>query len=186
MRRQSFSLFGAAFLILTIALLSGLFAAGARVSARAQATDPRTVQDYFLLLPERYAGISRARREEMLRSGNVTVDLRNGYISYQDSAEDRSAIALFRRPDGSHLIAVTYLGPDLRVNPNFEEVSRISFLRYANGRWSDVTRSTLPIPFNSRLTYELPRYGTTIKVTGRRGQRAYDLVWANGRFTVSR
>ena len=186
MRRQFLSFYGNYFSLLTIALLLLGVTLRTSLSVSAQTTNPRTVQDYFLLLPERYAGISRERREELLRNGNVTVDLRNGYLSFQDSAEDRSAVALFRRPDGSYLIAVTYLGPDLRVSPDFEEVSRIYFLRYQNGTWRDVTRSTLPLPFDSRLIYELPRYGTTIKITDRNGQRAYDLMWRNGRFTIMR
>jgi hypothetical protein len=74
-------------------------------------------------------------------------------------------------------------------------------MRYENGKWSDVMKSMLPVPYSDKFVYVIPRYGTTIKVTRAntdkdwergtdkvygKGPRAYDLVWTNGKFKVRR
>jgi hypothetical protein len=72
----------------------------------------------------------------------------------------------------------------------------LSLLRYENGRWKDVTKALLPVPYNENYIYMIPRYGTTIKVTTGnsednwveygRGKKVYDLVWTQGKFKVQR
>lgn len=52
--------------------------------------------------------------------------------------------------------------------------------------WRDVTQATLPVPFDPKLVYELPRFGTTINVMNERGGKVYELVWTNGSFTLKR
>jgi hypothetical protein len=40
----------------------------------------------------------------------------------------------------------------------------------------------LPLPFNRRYEYKLPRIVTTIEVTTARGAKVYNLVWKGGKF----
>jgi uncharacterized caspase-like protein len=142
----------------------------------------RSVRDYFLQLPEQYLNLTPARRAEVLRSEATIVDIKNGYISFPLGAHSRYALTVFKLDADSYLVAVSYYGP-----PNILlHTSNLSFLRYEGEQWSDVTKATLPLPFDPTLRYELPRYGTTITVTNQSGGKVFDLVWANGTFVVKR
>ncbi|HYE63953.1 MAG TPA: hypothetical protein VD966_00130 [Pyrinomonadaceae bacterium] len=151
----------------------------------AQSAEPRTVIDYFLLVPERYVGYDRQFREELLRSGraDTLVDVQNGYISYRATDNPEAfEFAIFKKPDGKYLIAFS-----IGYDPDFPDTpSKLLFLNYENGKWSDVTRASLPVAFNKRLTYKLPREGRNIVVTDDKGRRVYTLAWAGGKFSVSK
>ncbi len=161
-----------------------------------QTSEPRTIADFFLLIPERYLTVPRAERPALLRrmkagavGSGFEVDVANGFMNFQGHAEESYTLALFRRPDGSPLIAITYYGiriDDRRPNSDPEDIAELYFLRYERGRWRDVTRETLPVPFNKNFRYNLPRKGTTIEVISEGDHKEYDLVWARGRFTVRR
>ncbi|MDQ1559383.1 MAG: hypothetical protein QOD32_2443 [Pyrinomonadaceae bacterium] len=148
------------------------------------------VRDYFYTLPERYLDIPTDDRADALQRTDVVVDERNGYISLLHGASGRYVVAVFREktqvdsstPD-RYLVALSQTLPG---SSSARTTSRFFFLRYDMKKWSDVTDEVLPRPFDSNLHYELPRYGTTITVTNRAGERVYDLVWANGRFNVKR
>jgi len=90
-------------------------------------------------------------------------------------------VCLFKRTDGSYLVAVNGIEP-----PDDVWTPWLEFLTYQKGRWVDVTEATLPRWFSKQLGYELPRYGTTIRVVTESGKRVYDLVWTRGRFQVKR
>ena len=163
--------------------------------ARAKPAQPETVLDYFLLLPkESYfaSPLSSSERKKWLynKSGSVkpVIDIENDYILFPgDGAQGTLQFAVFRYK-GRALIV---------VRDSFEDGS-LNFLRYENGRWTDVTSAMMPAIYNVRYDYHVPRWGTTIKVTaGRRyykdvgiapnrGQKIYDLVWIEGRFKVKR
>ncbi len=167
-------------------LLAGL-ASGAAALAR-PATPPRTVVDYYLLLPSEYFGglANEGSRQERLRilrdfKGSL-VDTRNGYLYLEgDGAQESLTVCLFRRPDRSYLIA---------VNANEDSDGgwdpSLDFYLYRNGHLVNVTRSTLLRRFSKKLGYKLPRYGTTIKVITEAGETVYELPWVNGRFRVRR
>jgi hypothetical protein len=161
-----------------------------------QTRDPRTIADYFLLIPERYISVPRTQRPALLRHMQVgatgsgfEIDVANGFMEFAGDGEFRHTVALFRRPDGSPLIGITYSG--FRVDERRgggEDVSELYFLRYdaRTGIWRDVTRQMLPLPFNRNARYNLPRRGTTIEVYGEGDRKLYDLIWSQGRFRVRR
>lgn len=166
-------------------------AAGSGSGVAAQSPEPKTVADFLLLVPERYTvGHDRRFREELLRGehrGGV-IDIPNGYISY-DASDNPSGFefAIFKKSNGKYLVAYSTgafhdpeLGKELGNWPVFY------LLSYERGRWSDVTRSVLPVPFDKSLAYGLPRQGRSIGVWNARGRRLYDLTWRNDRFRVSR
>lgn len=147
-----------------------------------RAKSPRTVVDYYMLLPARYFEIDR-RNLLNLKYGAV-VDVRNGYIhTWHDGAQQGLEVALFRRPDGSYLVAINHMGDE---GPDDAWSPWLDFLTYRNGRWTDVTKTTLPRQFSEKLGYELPRYGRTIRVVTESEKLVYDLVWTRGRFHVKR
>lgn len=141
----------------------------------------RGVREYFYTLPERYLDIPTESRAALLQSAGAIVDAQNGYISLQNGASGRYVLTVFRRTDDSYLVALSHTRPG-----SSRSLSRFFFLRYDLEKWSDVTDSVLPVPFDPALNYELPRVGTTIPVTNRAGAKVYDLVWTNGRFVVKR
>jgi hypothetical protein len=160
-------------------------AAGIRTAA-AQSSEPKTVADFLLLVPERYMeGYDRRFREEMLggKHRGVVVDIPNGYISY-DASDNPSGFefAIFRKSNGRYLVAYStgaFYEPEVDAGPT------LFLLSYEDGRWRDVTRATLPAGFDGKLAYKLPRRGRNIEVWDVRG-RNYILTWRNDRFRIGR
>src|SRR5260370_34641067 len=78
----------------------------------AAAPPPRTVLDYYLLLPSRYLGglgtDSRAERLRLLHDSKGSfVDIRNGYLHVAGAGEQSDLnVCIFRRPDQTYLAAV--------------------------------------------------------------------------------
>ena len=163
-----------------------------------QADAPKTVRDFFMLLPEKYFTLEgcdrekdkdcRKAREEYLKTFGE-VDIANGYIKGGcDGGQACIEMAIFKRPDGSYLVGVATFAEML--NDNY-------FLDYKNGAWSDVS-SSIP-EFSKKNMYELPRNGTTVQVFAKKivesgpdfeasekGKKLYDLVWGDGKFTIRR
>lgn len=169
--------------VLTIAIAPGVGASAA------QASEPKTVADFFLLVPERYVGgYDRRFREEMLRGEHrgVVVDIPNGYISY-DASDNPTGFefAIFRKSNGRYIVAYSD-----GVSDNFDwEVGdgyTFFLLSYEGGRWRDVTKESLPVAVNKRLAYMLPRHGRSIEVVGEGGRERYTLTWARDRFRIKR
>lgn len=163
--------------------------------ASAKPAQPKTVLDYFLLLPNKSyfaVPLSKSQRKTWLRDRSASikpiVDIKNDYLLFPgDGAQGTIQFAIFRHK-GRALVV---------VRDDFEDGS-LDFLRYESGHWKDVTKQMMPAPYNVRYDYQVPRYGTTIKVTAGRdyfkdtkptrnkGKRLYDLVWVNGTFKVRR
>ncbi|MFL6210486.1 MAG: caspase domain-containing protein [Pyrinomonadaceae bacterium] len=140
----------------------------------------QNVRDCFLSLPEQYLAVPAERRADVLRASTAVVDMKNGYISFPAGANGRTTVAVFKVASSNYLVAVSHTGS--AVQPG----SKLFFLHYADGQWSDITDTALPVPFDPTLKYELPRLGTTIAVTNRAGAKVYDLLWQNGSFVVQR
>mgnify|MGYP003576098450 CR=1 FL=1 len=165
-------------------------AAGAGTAA-AQSSGPKTVADFLLLVPERYMGGYDLRfRQELLRGEHrgVIVDIPNGYISY-DASDNPSGFefAIFRKSDGGYLVA--YSDGAFHDQEMAEELGNwptLLLLSYEGGRWRDVTRESLPVAYDKRLAYMLPRRGRGIAVWDGRGRRLYTLTWRNDRFRLDR
>jgi hypothetical protein len=125
------------------------------VSALASSTPqpkPMTILDYYLALPQKYlkhAGGDSAKE----RSAALYIkDVETGYLqARQAGGEFYSAVALFKRPDGSDLVAVENRECAAGCNEEFY------FLAYENGQWMDVTAKTLPAMKQEDLRATLDR-----------------------------
>ena len=80
--------------------------------ARAGSHPPRTVVQYYLLLPSKYfGGLAADTRKERMhlildRSGSV-VDVDNGYLHVKgDGAQPELTVCIFRRPNQDYVAAV--------------------------------------------------------------------------------
>ena len=163
------------YLLMLVAALS-LQPAG----AAPQTSGPRTVLDYYLLLPDKYFEAGGEHRVKWMldpRRGAI-VDVKNGYIyAPGDGAQNTLYVCLFRKADASYVVA---------VKADVEGSTQLDFYEYRGGRFVDVTQSVLPVAVDESLEYEMPRYGTTIKVKGKGGKSLYNLVWQRGRFGKKR
>jgi hypothetical protein len=148
-----------------------------------QSSKPRTVLDYYLLLPDKYFEANKEQRVKWMldpKRGAI-VDVRNGYIyAPGDGAQMSIYVCLFKKADGSYLIGVkSSYWEDI-------EYTDLDFYIYEGGGFLEVTKSVLPIAENEELKYEMPRYGTTVKVRNKRGKKIYELVWGGERFRLKR
>ena len=87
-------------------------------------------------------------------------------------------IAIFRY-NGIDTIAVLSGSYD----PN---IPSLDFFHYKNGKWINVTKTLMPIKFNSNYNWSLPQYGTTIVAKTESGKKKVELRWVNGRFLAQR
>jgi hypothetical protein len=161
------------------------------VAAAAQTRQPKTVRDYFMLLPESYFSFDccyhlppSRRKIEYLKRYLFVEDSENGYMSgHGDAAQEGFEMALFKRPNGSYLIGFYTFGEG-----GIEETPWVVFLDYKAGRWTDVSRREIPEYSPEKNDYRLPRKGTTIEVFEKAEERVprklYDLVWSNGKFAI--
>ena len=169
---------------------------GASSSARTR--QPRTVREYFVLLPQKYFTLEGCvdnptrdncdrARAEYLKNFLEVEDTTNGYMRGGcDGAQRCFHMALFRRPGGAHVVGLT---------TSFEGVEGSYFLEYAGGRWRDVGARVVP-GYGEDKVYEMPRYGTTVEVYENRmvagedyrerGRKLYNLTWKNGAFTIEK
>jgi hypothetical protein len=177
--------------LVVVVCLGGAFASQPACAAAPRAKTrkvaaPRTVVDYYLLLPRERQYFEWETREDLLRiitpaSGGLT-DIRNGYLETMgDGAQAQTTVCLFKRPDRTYVVAVS---ANRASDGDWEPW--LDFYLYKNGRMVDVTEATLPMRVGKRLGFVLPRYGTTIKVINESGRKVYDWAWVGGRFRVRR
>lgn len=184
------------FIALVALALLGVLLASAPASSIAQ-SKPMTILDYYLALPQKYlkhvGGISAPARNASL----FVSDVENGYLqARQPNGEIYSSLALFKRPDGSDLIAV-----ENRDCENGGCTEEFYLLTYRNGEWVDVTNKMLPAisdeevrggleqrfkpmaGFQPRLLHRLSGGGSSIDVTEYwSGLALGELQWVNGEF----
>lgn len=164
--------------------------------AAAQANGPKTVIDYFSLLPDKYFTLEGCMREsdkdcskaraEYLKTYTEVEDIANGYFKGGcDGAQSCIEMAIFKRPNGTYLVGLATSG---------EMINDFYFLNYTAGKWANVSSTAIP-GFSKNNWYELPRVGTTVRVYAKkitergpdyeiseRGRKLYDLEWKSGRF----
>jgi hypothetical protein len=162
--------------------------------------EPRTVRDFFLAFTQDVFYIEgcdessdpgcRKARAKYLETYLEIEDTKNGYLTAGgDGAQAALKMTIFRKPSGKYIVAVNQFG-EIGDDYNFWE--------YENGRWKDVSKQVVP-EYSTRKMYDLPRYGTKVAVfekkiidtdgvieMSERGRKLYDLVWKNGKFTISR
>ena len=164
------------------------------VDTGAQGKRPRTVREFFELLPQKYFPLEGCAsnptkpncdraRAEYLKNYLQVEDIANGYMQGGcDGAQSCFQMALFRRPSGAYIVGLT---------TSFEMGEESRFLEYSDGKWRDIGAKVVP-GYGSDKIYELPRHGTTVavyeyrRVKGEefreRGRKLYDLVWKDGKF----
>jgi hypothetical protein len=168
--------------------------------AQTSSNQPKTVRDYFMLLPQKYFVLEgcepktdkdcQKAKLDYLKTFVDVEDTQNGYLKGGcDGAQSCLEMALFKRPDGSYLVGVS----------TFAEMMEDSkFLDYRNGNWTDVSAQVVP-QYSRKNIYEQPRYGTVVKVFAKkviekgkdyeiseRGAKLYDLEWKDGKFTIKK
>lgn len=162
----------------------------------AQTNQPKTVRDFFNLLPQKYFTLegcepktdkncNKARREYVQTFLEVE-DSANGYWkSGCDGAQSCLTMALFKRPDSTYIV---------HVLTEFEMGEDSYFLEYKSGKWFDIGTKAIP-SYSKKNTYLPPRTGTTIEVFKKnfpepnfseRGKKIYSLVWKSGKFTIKK
>ena len=152
--------------------------------------EPKTVRDFFTLLPQKYFTLegcdtetdkdcSKARAQ-YLKDMTVVEDIPNGYFKGGcDGAQACIEMAIFKRPDGRYVIGVQTV---------LYGVYTCNFLDYSDGKWTDVSKKVVP-GFSQDLIYDMPRNGTTVKVFAKseidsdKDRKLYELAWKDGRFT---
>ena len=91
----------------SFALLALIFGAALQATAQAK-NNPRTVADYFMLLPEKHLSILEYYKNR--RRAIETLDVKNGYLKVKDKVFDgettEAEIALFRKPNGAAVIVI--------------------------------------------------------------------------------
>ena len=146
-----------------------------------EVADPKTVLDYYRLLPDKYFEADEEQRVNWMldkRRGAV-VDLEHGYLhALGDGAQTDIYVRLFDRRGQLPVVAVMYHASD---SPDF---TYIDFFEYRDGGL--VQESLSPVEIDENLTYELPRYGNTIQAFTTHGSPVYDLVWSQTKFELRR
>ncbi|MGD9629168.1 MAG: hypothetical protein AB7V18_07980 [Pyrinomonadaceae bacterium] len=162
----------------------------------AASDQPKTVIEFFNLLPEKYFPLEGCFREtdkdckkaraDYLKTFTEVADIKNGYFKGGcDGAQSCIEMAIFKRPDGSYLVG---------IQTTAEVMNDFYFLDYAAGAWRDASAE---VPgFSQKNWYEMPRIGTTMKVFEKKviekgddyeitekGRKLYDLVWKDGKFS---
>lgn len=162
---------------LSFGFITVIFAA---LSVTSQSKGPRTVRDYFMLLPAKVFSIEcclertpKLSKEAYLKKYLEIEDPANGYMKGGgDGAQEAFEMALFKKPDGSYLIGIYTVGEG-----GVEEVPFVFFLQYKAGRWTDVSKTVIPGYDPLTRIYQLPRHGTTIEVF-QKDEAADDLIKA--------
>ncbi|HQZ95261.1 MAG TPA: hypothetical protein PLP21_03030 [Pyrinomonadaceae bacterium] len=167
------------------------------LAASAQSKTPKTVRDFFMVLPDKYFSLDccmtmprSKQKPEYLKRYLKVEDTANGYMSgYGDAAQEGFVMALFKRPNGSYLIGFYTYGEG-----GIEDTPWTVFLDYKAGKWTDVSRKSIANYSKEKYVYELPRNGTTVQVFEKdengtdwnKGKKLHDLVWKDGKFTLSK
>ena len=144
-------------------------------------TPPKTVTDFYLALPDNLSDIAGASRSDLpnfegslvfspseksrsqsasdkFRKSLIKVeDVKNGYLYLEGMWEGWAEIALFRKADGTYLVAVSQVG----CGPGC--AGDLMFLAYEKGRWTNVTRRVFPAASSGDYYFKLPRAGTTVE-----------------------
>ena len=164
------------------------------------ANQPKTVREFFMLLPQKYFLLEgcepqkdkdcQKAKNDYLKNYLDVEDTANGYLSGGcDGAQSCLDMALFKRPDGTYIVGLT---------TSAEMMDENYFLEYKDGKLIDASSRIVP-QFSKKNMYELPRYGTTVKVFAKkvlekgddyevteRGEKLYDLEWKDGKFSIKK
>ena len=169
-------------------------------SPAAQQTEPRSVRDFFMASTQDVFYLEgceegtdpgcRQAKERYLKDYLEVEDTKNGYLSAGgDGAQAALTMTLFKRPSGKYIVAVNQFG---EIGDDYR------FFEFEGGTWKDISARMIP-EYSTGNIYELPRFGTTIKVFAKniidsdgvvemsdKGKKLYDLIWKDGKFSINR
>lgn len=117
-------------------LFTALLIACCTATAAAK-TAPKTVLDYYLLLPAKYL---KALASSQDRLSLISLkDVKNGYLELSGNWEGDAHVVLWKSATGQDLLGVsqTDCGPVCHQT--------IWFLTFKDGKWADVTAKTFPL-----------------------------------------
>ena len=163
----------------------------------AQSTSPKTVRDFFDLIPSAYFSIycCDGNKKAYVEKYVTVIDIQNGFMEGSDTEEDPKyqgfVLKVFPARNGKTVVGL------------FSESLHwwdYYFLEYKNGKLVNISKT---IPRYSRDNYyEFPRAGAAIKVykkkyssptkeinadeTVDRGKYLYSLIWKDGKFSVTK
>ncbi len=146
-------------------------------AACAPKTRRHTVLQCYDLLPSKFFIV---KRRELLSKDYPIAEVDTAHDFLQtggEAAQPSLQVAIFRY-GGTELVG---------VSGRYEMGGTLNFYRFKNGKLRDVTSQVLPVAFKSTHIAELPRIGTTIRVTEENPdtadqKHAYNLLWRGGRF----
>ena len=181
------------FVALTLLAVLTMFAL-ASSAARPKALN---VLDYYLMMPRKYLKYVGGDSAQARQAALYVSDVENGYLQAREpNGEIYSAVALYRRPDASDLIAV-----ENRECENGGCMEEFYLLAYTEGEWVDVTAKMLPAlsdeevlgglvqrfkpgeSFRPRLLHRLSGGGASIDVSEYwSGIALGELQWVSGEF----
>ncbi len=109
---------------------------------------PKTVTDYYLAMPDSVYSSKvdgskvkgKAALTKFRKSLIEIEDIKNGYLKIEGTWEGWAEIALFKKTDGSYIIAQAESG----CGPVCD--GSVKFWTYNNGKWTDVTKSVFTQP----------------------------------------
>ena len=166
-------------LLLVMIVLSHL--TGSSPARKLHDPHSRSLLDYYFLLPHQYLPFlptdSRLVRENAIQ----IKDLDAGFLKSGESTEEVAAtLALFKKADGSDLVAVENRSCLAGCS------SSLSLLSYATNRWVDVTHDVLPTIDESQIQTLLQRqYFSGPGAANRRSQLIFSLRKSNQSIEVN-
>jgi hypothetical protein len=197
-KREAFSRFTIMYMqslktFFTLIVMSLVLAA----SGIAQTKTPKTVRDYFRLVPSEYFSIACCDEnvDEFAKKYVSVEDNKNGYMKGEDTEEDPKysgfVLKVFSSPNGK-----TYVG----LYSHSINWADYYFLELRDGKLVNVSK-TIP-QYSMDNIYEFPQNGSTISVYRKKydspqkilnadysvskGRKLYNLVWENGKFVVKK
>lgn len=190
-------------LIFTMLGFSGIFAQ----------TPPKSVTDFYFALPADVYSMDISGNKISGKTALINFrkslikieDVKNGYLKLEGTWEGWAEIALFKKRDGSYIVAQAETG----CGPACDGF--IKFFTYNNGKWTDITASVFPTPNEVQIKdiflkknidleengtthyYRLPRTGTTVKMACNVCKEGdgedfvlQEFLWNGEKFTVKR
>ncbi|MEK7723123.1 MAG: hypothetical protein AAB336_02135 [Acidobacteriota bacterium] len=170
----------------------------------AQNPEPKTVTDFFYLLPEKHFapfedGNGKKQNLKDFRKSIIKIaDNKNGFLRLESFQwEGWAEVAIFKKTNGKYIVGVIENGCGPVCG------SDVFFYSYENKKWSDVTTQVLPKITETQfaeaykrhktteedetgIIYELPRVGKTIKVRTDGGKNIvfFELTWNGSKFIL--
>jgi hypothetical protein len=181
----------------------------------AQEPLPKTIQDYYLLIPEKYFYLtndlsSSKSFDKTSRLKAISInDAKNGYLELQGHWEGMAEVALFNGTNSIFLgIIVDICAPGCKQNITFLEYSPNSkdkFIEVTSTVLPKISKQSLFTQYKAKkspndenyteddlpILYRLPRFGTTLQIIvdpqfTNKPILLTQLVWQNGKFNLKK